>query len=216
MQAWDARENDYDACIVSHYVARLQKTPADVLHWNQESLNYADKVGDARVAAFYPSLYLNLGKAHEDLGNKEEARKYYQLAAEKLSILPEGNYGDIVKQGVSDGLKRVAPMPQELNQEAAWPQILDALASGDMELAKERLWPPGAGQDWFSGMGPRMEFAGGGYERSARVLAVFCYEQALHLYEAECSGASSGGEGLAQMNEMRGRDLGRKIWLLKS
>jgi tetratricopeptide (TPR) repeat protein len=108
MQAWDARKNDYDACIVSHYVARLQETPQDILRWNQESLNYADAVGDERVQTFYPSLYLNMGKSHEDLGNKDEARKYYQLAEGALHVLPEGGYACMVKHGVAEGLKRIS------------------------------------------------------------------------------------------------------------
>lgn len=107
MQAWNLRQDDYDACIVSHYVARLQQTPQDILHWNQESLNYADRVNDERVRGFYPSLYLNLGKSHEDLGNLDEARKYYQMAADSLHVLPEGQYADVVKRGVGKGLERV-------------------------------------------------------------------------------------------------------------
>jgi tetratricopeptide (TPR) repeat protein len=108
MQAWSIRKDDYDACIVSHYVARLQETPQDILRWNQESLNYADAVGDERVRTFYPSLYLNMGKSHEDLGNTDEARKYYQLAEDALGVLPEDRYADMVKHGVAEGLKRIS------------------------------------------------------------------------------------------------------------
>jgi tetratricopeptide (TPR) repeat protein len=108
MQAWNARKDEYDACIASHYVARFQKTPEAILDWNQKSLSATDQVQDERVAAFYPSLYLNMGNAYEDLGNKDEAWKYYQLAANKLSVLPEGSYADIVRRGVTNGLGRVA------------------------------------------------------------------------------------------------------------
>ena len=107
-------------------------------------------------------------------------------------------------------------MSDGLNPDAAWPKILDALASGNTEAARALLWPPGANQDWCSTIGPMMESAGGGYEKSNRDIAIFCYEQARDLYQAECSGATSGGEGLAAMSEMRGSELGRKIWLLKS
>jgi tetratricopeptide (TPR) repeat protein len=107
MQAWGARTDDYDACIVSHYMARLQETPQDILRWNQESLNYASVVNDERVETFYPSLYLNMGKSYEDLGNQDEARKYYQLAEDALHVLPEGGYTDMVRQGVAAGLKRI-------------------------------------------------------------------------------------------------------------
>lgn len=108
MQAWDTRKDDYDACMVSHYIARLQETPEDILHWNQESLNYANAVNDERVQTFYPSLYLNMGKSYEDLGNAEKAREYYQLAAGTLQVLPESKYTDMVRHGVEEGLKRIA------------------------------------------------------------------------------------------------------------
>lgn len=81
-QAWEASGNDYDACIAAHYVARYQKSPQDTLHWNQEALARAEAVGDDRVQGFYPSLYVNLGHSYEMLGNQDEAKRYYNLAAD--------------------------------------------------------------------------------------------------------------------------------------
>jgi tetratricopeptide (TPR) repeat protein len=107
IQAWEESKNDYDACIAAHYVARHQKTPEEILRWNQESLDRADALNDERMQDFYPSLYLNLGKAHEDLGNREMARKYYELAAARMNGLPAGRYGDVVRDGIKRGLQRV-------------------------------------------------------------------------------------------------------------
>jgi len=45
-------------------------------------LERAFAVKDERVKEFYPSLYLNLGKSHENLGNQLEAQRYYTLAAD--------------------------------------------------------------------------------------------------------------------------------------
>ena len=81
-QAWDARTDDYDACIAAHYVARFQDSVEDSLHWNHLALRYANVVNDERVEDFYPSLYLNLGRSYELVGNQNEAQKYYDLAAE--------------------------------------------------------------------------------------------------------------------------------------
>ena len=108
IQAWEQSKNDYDACIAAHYVARHQKTPEEILHWNKESLDRADAVNDERVQGFYPSLYLNMGKAYEDLGNREQAKRHYELAATKMSILPEGRYGDVVRDAIKRGLQRVS------------------------------------------------------------------------------------------------------------
>jgi tetratricopeptide (TPR) repeat protein len=107
-QGWDARANDYDACIVAHYMARVQQTPEEVLRWNQESLRHAEAVSDGRVETFYPSLYLNMGKAHEDVGNKDEAKRFYGLAAEKAAVLPEGEYAKMVRRGIAQGLQRLS------------------------------------------------------------------------------------------------------------
>ncbi len=81
-QAWDSATDDYEACIAAHYVARFQNTPEETFRWNQEALHRADAVNDERVKAFYPSLYVNMGKSFEGLGDVEEAERFYALAAE--------------------------------------------------------------------------------------------------------------------------------------
>ena len=81
-QAWEAGQDDYEACIAAHYVARHQANPKERLHWNQIALEKANAVADERVQDFYPSLFLNMGQSHELLGNLNEAKRYYDLAAE--------------------------------------------------------------------------------------------------------------------------------------
>ena len=111
-QAWAARRTNLDACIAAHYLARLQNDPERILHWNREALRYADAVvaeeGNRGIDSFYPSLYLNLGKSYEDMGDQITASHYYQLAAERLQLL-SGEYGDIVRRGVAAGLRRTTP-----------------------------------------------------------------------------------------------------------
>ncbi|MBX2999691.1 MAG: hypothetical protein KF893_14325 [Caldilineaceae bacterium] len=80
-QAWSLAADDFEACIAAHYVARFQDSPQQTLAWNLESLRHADAVGDERVEAFYPSLYVNLGHSYEVLGEMEEAQRFYDLAA---------------------------------------------------------------------------------------------------------------------------------------
>ncbi len=80
-QAWQTVSNDYEACIAAHYVARFGENPAETLHWNETALRHATSCTDERVKDFYPSLYVNLGKSHELLGNPLEAQKYYTMAA---------------------------------------------------------------------------------------------------------------------------------------
>ena len=95
-------------------------------------------------------------------------------------------------------------------------RILELVKAGSLDEAHKLLWPGNSTQAWFEMMAPIMEAEGSGYERSNPLLAVWCYEQAKAMYEAEASGATSGGEGMAMMAESRGSHLGRKIWLLKT
>ena len=85
-KAWEAVQDDYDACIAAHYVARHQGNHNERLYWNQVALEKANAVADGRVQEFFPSLFLNMGKSYELLGNPDEARRYYDLAA-KLGVI---------------------------------------------------------------------------------------------------------------------------------
>lgn len=80
-RAWELAQNDFEACIAAHYVARGQVDPVDALHWNQVALRRAQAAEPARVAAFWPSLYLSLGGAYEASGNHTEAQHYFAQAA---------------------------------------------------------------------------------------------------------------------------------------
>ena len=106
LNAWSQSTDDFERCIAAHYVARHQKNPVDTLLWNQRSLNHANAVFDDRVGGFYPSLYLNMGKAHEDLGNREDAKRFYAMAASVLDSLPEGRYGNGVRDAVEKAFWR--------------------------------------------------------------------------------------------------------------
>lgn len=81
-RAWEAAQDDFEACVAAHYVARCQDDPRERLRWNRIALEWAGAAGDEGVQAFYPSLYLNMGHSYELLGQPEEARRFYALAAE--------------------------------------------------------------------------------------------------------------------------------------
>jgi hypothetical protein len=106
-QAWDKQTDDLEACIAAHYLARHQETPQETLRWNEEALSRALAVGDERVRSFYPSLYLNLGWSHEQLGEQEAAQRHYTLAAAHAAALPADAYGTMVREGVAAGLQRL-------------------------------------------------------------------------------------------------------------
>jgi len=106
--AWDAKTDDFEACVAAHYVARLQTTPHEALHWNAEALRFAEQASDEGLRDFFPSLYLNLGKGYEDLGNFADAKKFYLLAETNVGVLPDDQYAETVKRGVRNALERLA------------------------------------------------------------------------------------------------------------
>ncbi|HEX8710105.1 MAG TPA: hypothetical protein VF723_17820 [Pyrinomonadaceae bacterium] len=105
-QAWAAAQDDYEACVAAHYLARHQSKPEAVFEWNREALERAEAVSDDRVQGFYPSLYLNMGHSYETLGNPGEARRHYAMAAARLDHVPDGPYKDVVQNGIAGGFQR--------------------------------------------------------------------------------------------------------------
>jgi hypothetical protein len=108
VQAWEIADDDYEACVAAHYLARHQLNPKETLRWNQESLRLAEAVGNDRVRDFFPSLLLNVGRSYEVLGNIVEVRRYYDLAAVRVETLPSDQYGNMVRNGIARGRQRVA------------------------------------------------------------------------------------------------------------
>ena len=106
-QAWDSATNNFEAFTAAHYLARNQKDPNDVLKWNLEALTLSDTIQDEGMKGQYPSLYLNVAKSYENLRNKEDAARYYQMAADSAEHLPAGKYTDMIRSGIGAGLKRV-------------------------------------------------------------------------------------------------------------
>ena len=83
-RAWEARTDDYEACIAAHYVARFQDSATEALRWNQLALTHAEAVGDERVVDFLPSLYLSLAGSYEQIGDIETGRTYRARATSCL------------------------------------------------------------------------------------------------------------------------------------
>jgi tetratricopeptide (TPR) repeat protein len=88
LQAWKEATNDFEKFLAAYYVARHQENTSDKLKWFETSLQFALKINDVTVTSAFPSLYSNIAKCYEDLGNLENAKKNYELAnsfKEKIS-----------------------------------------------------------------------------------------------------------------------------------
>ena len=106
-EAWQVANNDLEFLTAAHYLARVQSDPGESLRWNLMALEYASKTEDQDVTSFYPSLYLNVAKSHEDLGNFQEAYNYYLLAHNYAQDLPDDGYINMIRKGIGAGLERL-------------------------------------------------------------------------------------------------------------
>ena len=107
-EAWKIRKNDLDSCIAAHYIAKHQKNLLKTLSWNLKSLKYAKKIKKEYVEDFYPSLYINIADTYEKLGEKENAKKYYDLAASKVTKTSLGSYRILLLESIKSGQQRTA------------------------------------------------------------------------------------------------------------
>ena len=80
LQAWNEATNDSEKFTAAYYVARHQKNASDKLKWLATALQFASKINDDSVTSAFPSLYSNIAKCYEDLGELDSAKKNYELA----------------------------------------------------------------------------------------------------------------------------------------
>jgi hypothetical protein len=106
-QAWDQAGSDVERFTAAHYLARTQKTPQDELKWNLVALEHADRVIDEQLGPVYPSLYLNVAKSYEALGDSTQALGYYLRAQDCADALDDTGYGKMIRSGIAAGLQRV-------------------------------------------------------------------------------------------------------------
>lgn len=80
LQAWNEAGSDFEKFLAAHFVARHQKNVSDKLKWLETALQFALKINDDAVRNAFPSLYSNIAKCYEDLGDSDNAKKNYELA----------------------------------------------------------------------------------------------------------------------------------------
>lgn len=79
-RAWVVAADALDRCASAHFIARYLPDPTDRLRWHRIALNEAEAAAPELVATWLPSLYVNLGRAHEALGEMTEAQSFYARA----------------------------------------------------------------------------------------------------------------------------------------
>src|SRR6185295_7675238 len=81
LQAWEESVNDFEKFTAAYYVARSREDNHDKLSWFETALQFALRISDDSVQAALPSLYSNIAKCYEELGDSANAKKNYDLAA---------------------------------------------------------------------------------------------------------------------------------------
>src|SRR5437660_8146431 len=89
--------DQYQACVVAHFLAHAHIEPEAQLDWHLRALQAANAVGDERVRAFYPSLHANLGDVYLRLGNLTQAQEHIDKALEFERVLPDDGYGRMIR-----------------------------------------------------------------------------------------------------------------------
>ncbi len=79
-KAWQEATDDYERFIAAYHVARRQNSVTDKLKWMEISLQCALNINDDNVKSAYPTLYLNIAKCYEELGDADNAKRNYQLS----------------------------------------------------------------------------------------------------------------------------------------
>jgi hypothetical protein len=117
---WDRVGPDGDPlhrCAVAHALADVCDDPADEVAWDERALAAADAITDERarhagaagpVAAFYPSLHLNLGDGYRRLGDGARAREHLDRGLAAVDALPDDGYGRMIRGGLESLASRLA------------------------------------------------------------------------------------------------------------
>lgn len=79
-QAWHKAKDDYERFIAAYHLARKQKSITDKLKWMETSLQCALNINDDNVKSTYSTLYLNIAKCYEELGDSDNAQRNYELS----------------------------------------------------------------------------------------------------------------------------------------
>ncbi len=109
-------------CRLAHHMADLQNDPNEELTWDLRALEAAALLSDDRVktqhsslsvAAFYPSLLLNVAEDYRKLADVVKAREYLALAQDSIDVLPTTEYGGMIRGGIA----RLAELLQSTSPE---------------------------------------------------------------------------------------------------
>ncbi|MET9271741.1 hypothetical protein [Kribbella sp. NPDC003557] len=90
---WDEVDDRATRCVVAHFLADVQDETEDELTWDLRAL---ELVSDDQ---WLPSLHLSLADDYRRLNQMDRAAEHLEAARPHLAMLPEGEYGDVIRSG---------------------------------------------------------------------------------------------------------------------
>ncbi len=84
-QAWNDAANNFEKFISAYYMARHQNNTDGKLTWLQLALQLAIELDNAVAKGALPSIYTDIVKCYQTLGNEENAAHYEQLAQSAIT-----------------------------------------------------------------------------------------------------------------------------------
>ena len=103
----EAAESEHD---VRAREAEVEKQRAEAKRAKADADARAAEAGaTGPVAAFYPSLHLNLGEDHRKLGDLDAARHHLELGRATAGALADDGYGQMVRGGLDALADRLGP-----------------------------------------------------------------------------------------------------------
>ena len=101
----EAGDDPFGRCTVAHYLADLQETAEVELEWDLRALAVSEELSDdlhagLAVESLLPSLHLNLADDYRRISRPEEAQLHLDEARQRLGVLGEDAYGDMIRGAV--------------------------------------------------------------------------------------------------------------------
>ncbi len=80
LQAWNEATDNFEKFLAAHFVARHQDEAFERLRWHERSVQYALAADDPAARSALSTLYSNIAKCWEDLGDTDRAKMNLDLA----------------------------------------------------------------------------------------------------------------------------------------
>ena len=88
-KAWNEATDDYERFIAAYHLGRQEKNITDKLKWMETSLQGALNINDDNVKSAYSTLYVNISKCYEELGDSDNAKRNYELSELYKGVLSD-------------------------------------------------------------------------------------------------------------------------------